>query len=181
MNSPTLLLVVLPVTHIFLPYVSPVHSPHSAFHVRLPVAFKVVARWVVVHLAIPIFHVTLEAAFENAPALELYLAFARFLTFPPLAFISSIVNTVFTKSVSEAIFHLAIVAATIRPAVVSLPSNTVISEFPFVNYAICPGEFPLTVQEPVVKVSLVLVAVLKSHFPRPIQTLSVYLTVLRRS
>ena len=59
-NTPSFLLVVLPIPYIFLPDVCPVHGPHAALHVLLPLSFEKVARRVIVHLTVAVLHVVLE-------------------------------------------------------------------------------------------------------------------------
>ena len=179
-NSPPLLLVVLPVADVLFPDVGPVHGAHAALHVGLPVAFEVVTRGVVVHLAVAVLHVVLEAALKDASALELDLALPRLLPLSPLPLIGCVVDAVPPHSMSQSVPYLPVVATAVGPAVVPPPRDAVVSELSLVYDAVGPGEFALPVEQPVVKVAFVLVAVLECHFSWPVEALPVYFAVLGR-
>jgi hypothetical protein len=115
------------------------------FLIHFPLAFEKVARRVVIHLSIALFHVVLETSLEDTSAFEDDLSLPVLLTIKPISFIGRIINRVFACPMSQAIFDVSFVCTAIGPFVGSLPCNTIISKFSLVDDAVCPFEFSFTV------------------------------------
>lgn len=146
MDSPALLLIVAPVTYIFLSNIWPVHSSHTALLILLPFSLEEIARGVIVHLAVAFLHVISKTALENAAALEDNFAPAVLLPFHPLAFVSSIIDAVFASAMTKAVFDLPFIGASIRPAVRALACDTIVSELSLIDYAVGPSELAFAVE-----------------------------------
>ena len=178
MNPPTFLLIIFPISNIFLTNVSPVHSSHSWFHVFFPLSFKVISRWIVVHLSVAMFHIIFEITFENTSTLEDYFPFALFFTLNPISFISSVIYNIFSDPMSQTIFYLTFIAAAIRPFVWTFTCNAIISELTRINNSICPCEGSLPAQKSIKKVAFVGIAIFEGNFAVSIETFSIDFAIL---
>lgn len=175
-----MLLIVFPLSRIFLPNVTPVHSAVPLLDIFFPQSFEVVPRGIVVHLTEAILHIALEAALKYAPALEDNLSFPVFFALKPAALVHSVIYRVLAMPMPKPITSLSFIDTPVWPAVHSFTSNPVVSEFPFVDDSICPGEFTLTAEQTIVEVAFVLVAVLEGDATQSVEAPPVNLRVLRR-
>ena len=168
MNTPSLLLITLPISNIFLSNISPIHRPHSAFHILFPFPFKIISWRIIVHLSVSFFHIILEITFKNTTALEDDLPFTLLFALNPLPFICGIINCIFSIAVSESIFYLSLISASIRPFIYALSCNSIICKFSIVNNTISPYKFTFAVQKSIIKFAFILVAIFKDYFSWPI-------------
>ena len=146
MHAPALLMIIFPLSNIFLSYVCPIHRAFTIFLVVLPLAFKIVSWRVVVHFSVPLFQIVLERSFKNTSALENYFAFARLFTLQPLALICSFFYCVFTKPMSEAVFHFTFINTSVWPTIYTMTGNSVICKLTFVFDTIAPYELAFSMQ-----------------------------------
>ena len=178
MHAPTFLLIIFPLSHIFLSDICPIHSSHSTFYILFPFSLEVISRRIVVHFSISMFHVIFKITFKDTPTLESYLTFALLLTLKPFTFISRIIDHVFTKSVPQSIFDFSFVGTSIWPLVSTFACDSIISELSIVNDTISPHKNSSSVQKSVIKLPFVFIPVLEGNFCRTIEALTVDFAVL---
>ena len=178
MDTPSFLLIIFPISYILLPDVSPVHSPHSALDIFLPLSFEIVAWRIVIHLSVSVFHIVFEIPLKYTSALEYDFSFALFFTIDPVTFVSCLIDCIFPNSVSESVLDFPLITAAVGPVVVTFASDTIISELSRVCDTIDPCKFTLSAEETVKKVTLVGVAVFEGYFSGSVETFTVYFAVL---
>jgi hypothetical protein len=178
MHTPTFLLIIFPLSNIFLSDISPIHCSHSTFHILFPFSLEVISRRIVVHFSISIFHIIFEITFKDTTAFESYLTFALLLTLKPFTFISCIIDHIFTESMPQSIFYFSIVGTSIWPLVSTFACDSIISKLSVINDTICPYENSFSVQKSVVKLSFIFIPVLEGNLSWAIETLTIDFAVL---
>jgi hypothetical protein len=78
----------------------------------------------------------------------------------------------------QSIFYFPFIAAAVRPLIVSLSSYPIISKLAFVDDAVGPDEGAFSMEESIVELSIISVAVFEGDFGRSVETLAVYFTIL---
>lgn len=164
-----MLIIIVPFPKVFLPEISPIHGPLAFFHVILPIALEVISRRVVVHLPLSMLQVVFEIALENASTLEDDFSFPFLLTLFPLALVGRIINFINPVAMSKPIFDFAFVNTSIRPLVDTLTRNPIISKLPFIDDPIGPGELPRAVEQTIIKVPFVSIAIFECNRALTIQ------------
>ena len=180
MNTPPLLLIIFPVSNIFLSNIAPVHGSHSTLNILSPFSFKIVSRWIVIHLSITMFHVIFEITFKNASTLKNNLTFSFFLAFNPITLISCIIDIVFPNTMTKTILYFALIIASIWPFISPLSSDTIISKLSLINNSIGPSECAFSAQQSIEEVPLISISIFKGNFSRSIETLTINFAILRR-
>jgi len=140
MHTPTFLLIIFPLSDIFLSDICPIHSSHSTFHILLPFSLEVISRRIVIHFSISMLQVIFEITFKDTATLESYLTFTLFLTLKPFTLISCVIDHIFTKSVSQSIFYFSIVGTSIWPLVSTFACDSIIGKLSVINDTVCPDE-----------------------------------------
>jgi hypothetical protein len=139
-HTPAFLLIILPLSHVLLSDISPVHSAHPTLHILTPLSLEVISRRVVIHFSVSVLHVIFEVTFENTPTLESDFAFALFFALKPLPFVSCIINCVFTEAMPQTIFYLTLICTSVRPFIVAFSCDSIICKLSFINYAVGPDK-----------------------------------------
>ena len=152
--------VVFPVALVLLIACQPVHSALAVPLVASPLTLIVVSTRVG-HLSLAPLHASLPLSFVHRPILVRESALSMPHSVEPLALI---LDTFFRIDVlalamSEAILDLSFVGGLIWPLVTAAACDFVAPELALVDSAICPGELPLAVEEPVLELALVGVAI----------------------
>jgi hypothetical protein len=91
-HAPAFLLIIFPLSHIFLANICPVHGTHAALYVICPFSFEVVARGVIIHLSVAVLSVIFEITLKDTSTFEGDFSFTLFLAINPLALISCIID-----------------------------------------------------------------------------------------
>lgn len=180
MDTPSMLVVVVPFPEIFLSQICPIHGSLPFFHIILPIALEIVTRWIIVHLALTVFKIILKISFKNASTLKNYFSFALFFSFLPFTFICRIIDLINTISVPEPIFYFSFINASIRPLIYSLASDSIISKLPFIHDSIGPSKFPSSIEKAIIKISFIAITVFKCNWSLAIQAFPINLWVLWR-
>jgi len=145
MNTPTMLIIVMPLAKIFLSQVSPIHCSLSFLHIILPITLKVVPWWVIVHFSIAMLQIIFEISFKYASTFEYYFSFSFLFTLFPFTFISCFIYLVHPSAMPQPVFNISFIYTAIRPFIYTLASDTVNSKLPFINNPISPGELSITI------------------------------------
>ena len=180
MNTPTFLLIFLPISNIFLPDISPIHGAHPTLNILLPLSLEIVPRRIVVHLPIPMFHIIFEISLKDAATFKDDLPFPLFLALHPVSFIGSIIHHILSNSMPEPILHLSLICTVIRPFICPLPRDTIVGKLARINNSIGPSEDTFTTEKAIEKVPLVSISIFEGNFTRSIKTFPIDLTILRR-
>ena len=180
MNTPAFLLIIFPISNIFFPNIGPVHCAHPALNILLPFSLEIVARRIVVHLPVPMFHIIFEISLKDAATFKDDLPFPLLLALHPVSLIRSIIHNILSNPMPEAILHLSLVCTVIRPFICPLPRDTVVGKFTRIDNSIGPSEDAFTTEQAVEKVPLVSISIFKGNFAGSIKTFPVDLAILRR-
>ena len=168
MNSPPMLIIFMPLPEIFFSEICPIHCSLTLFHIIFPISFKIVSRWIVVHFSIPVFEVIFKTSFKNTATFENNFAFSFFFPLFPLSFVSCIVNSINTIAMPESILNLSFINATIWPFIDPFTSYPVISKLTLINDTIGPSKFTFAIEQSIIKISIISIAIFKSNGSRTI-------------
>jgi hypothetical protein len=175
MDTPSILIVVVPLPEIFLSQICPIHGSLPFFHIILPIALEIVTRWIIVHFALTVFEIILKISFKNAPTLKNYFSFALFFSFLPFAFISRIIDLINTISMPQPIFYFSFINASIGPLIYSFASNSIVSKLAFIHNSIRPSKFSSSIEKTIIKISFIAITVFKCNRSLAIQALPINL------
>ena len=145
MHTPPLLLIVLPISYIFLTNISPIHCPQYRFNILFPLTLKVISWRIIVHFSISFFHIILKATFKDTSTLEDNLPFTFFFPLNPLSFICCIIYGIFAIAMPKTILYLSLITASIWPFIYTLSCNSIICKFSIVYNTICPYKFTFAI------------------------------------
>lgn len=146
MNTPSLLLVIFPISNIFFSDIRPVHCPHSTFYIGSPFPLKKITRRIVIHFPVTVLHIILEVTLEDTSTFKDDFSFALLFSINPISLIRSFINCILSVSMPKPVFDLALISTSIWPFVKAFSSDTIICKFSSVYNSISPSKSSLSAQ-----------------------------------
>jgi len=98
MNTPSFLMIFVPLSNIFLSNIGPVHCSEALFFIKLPLSLKIISRWIIIHFSVTIFQIILKASLKYTAAFEDNFSLTMLFTLKPLTLISSFLDSILSNT-----------------------------------------------------------------------------------